>query len=87
MDIHINRIESRVLLEIIDDGVGSEGQGYGGFGLISIRERVEILGGEFNQINSLEGAAHLSVKVQLPSPNLIGRINTISIIGKSIPAY
>lgn len=34
----------QVLLEIRDDGVGSEGAG-GGFGLLGIRERVELLGG------------------------------------------
>jgi signal transduction histidine kinase len=56
-----------VVLRIRDDGVGFDtrsAEGRGGFGLVSMRERVAAVGGELSVV-SAEGAGTL-IEVRLP---------------------
>lgn len=53
-----------VQLELSDNGVGRNGDGAGdGFGLLGLRERIELLGGSVSAANRLEGGFSLRVVV------------------------
>jgi signal transduction histidine kinase len=59
------RDAQRVHLELSDNGVGRNGTGTasGGFGLVGLRERIELLGGTVSAANRLEGGFTLRVEV------------------------
>lgn len=59
------RDAQRVQLELSDNGVGLNGTGTasGGFGLVGLRERIELLGGTVSAANRLEGGFTLRVEV------------------------
>jgi signal transduction histidine kinase len=56
------RTPSRVILELSDNGVGANGT-TGGFGLVGLRERIELIGGTVDAANRLEGGFALRVEV------------------------
>src|SRR5690625_7955530 len=73
-------MEDAVLVDIVDDGAGFDVGAVGGartdgtgFGLLSVRERVQALGGEF-RVESAPGAG-TAVAVRLPAgdPDVGGR--------------
>lgn len=59
------RNAQRVQLELSDNGIGLNGTGAasGGFGLVGLRERIELLGGSVSAANRLEGGFTLRVEV------------------------
>ena len=58
------RTPQRVVLELADNGVGADPQAHPtGFGLLGLRERIELLGGTVNSGNRLEGGFALRVEV------------------------
>ncbi|MEN9403836.1 MAG: Sensor histidine kinase LiaS [Verrucomicrobiota bacterium] len=58
------RTPQRVVLELADNGVGADPQANPtGFGLLGLRERIELLGGTVNSGNRLEGGFALRVEV------------------------
>jgi signal transduction histidine kinase len=57
------RAPSRIVLELADNGVGTNGHATGGFGLQGLRERIEVIGGSFQAANRLEGGFALRVEV------------------------
>ncbi|MEO1086072.1 MAG: ATP-binding protein, partial [Acidobacteriota bacterium] len=59
----------QIRLSIADDGVGFNGDGEhdGGLGLLGIRERVAILGGEFKIETSPGAGTQLEVTVRQPA--------------------
>jgi PAS domain S-box-containing protein len=66
--VRFEREESRVILEIEDDGTGLKGEengnGRGGLGLLHMRERASLVGGEFS-IRPVDGGG-LCLRVQAP---------------------
>jgi PAS domain S-box-containing protein len=75
-EIHLRRVESQVEVMVVDRGAGFEtvkkrnrSEQGGGFGLFSIRERVELLGGSL-QIETAPGAGtRVRVRVPARQPN------------------
>jgi PAS domain S-box-containing protein len=64
--VHIHKKDGNIVLEVIDDGVGFDPSTMdepGGMGLVSMRERVEQMGGSL-EISSEQGTG-TSVKVQM----------------------
>jgi signal transduction histidine kinase len=57
------RAMGRVLLAISDNGNGARSSASGGFGLLGIRERIEVLGGSVEAGNQPEGGFRLKVEV------------------------
>lgn len=57
------RTPQRVVLELADNGVGTNGGHDAGFGLRGLRERIELLGGTVATGNRLEGGFALRVEV------------------------
>ncbi|HEY4249366.1 MAG TPA: sensor histidine kinase [Lacunisphaera sp.] len=58
------RIPQRIRLELSDNGVGTIHQPPGaGFGLTGLRERIELLGGQVETANRLDGGFALTVEV------------------------
>jgi len=58
------RVPQRVRLELSDNGVGTKhGSTAAGFGLIGLRERIELLGGQIETANRLDGGFALTVEV------------------------
>jgi signal transduction histidine kinase len=58
------RIPQRIRLELSDNGVGTGHSASGpGFGLIGLRERIELLGGQVETANRLNGGFALTVEV------------------------
>ena len=53
-----------VLLKVKDDGIGSDGTAVGGFGLLGVRERAQILGGEVRVVT--ERGKGFRLEVELP---------------------
>jgi signal transduction histidine kinase len=54
-------------LEIADDGAGSDGGSASGYGLIGMRERVSVYGGELEAGRQPEGGYALRVRLPLGS--------------------
>jgi PAS domain S-box-containing protein len=57
-----------VCLQVIDDGVGFDAHKSGvteGIGLVSIRERLRLVGGELAVVTRPEGGAHIEVRVPI----------------------
>jgi signal transduction histidine kinase len=60
------RATDRVSLSVIDNGRGSNGANKGGgFGLLGIRERIEVLGGRVESGNGSTGG--FSLKIEVPA--------------------
>ena len=58
------RIPQRIRLELSDNGIGTTHQPPGsGFGLTGLRERIELLGGQVETANRLDGGFALTVEV------------------------
>jgi signal transduction histidine kinase len=57
------RDAGRVTLAVIDDGGGCAGTTSGGFGLLGIRERIEVLGGRVESANRSAGGFALKIEV------------------------
>ena len=58
------RTPQRIRLELSDNGVGTiHGSTNPGFGLVGLRERIELLGGEIETANRLDGGFALRVEV------------------------
>ena len=69
VSITLHGLDSRVILEIVDDGIGFDQQQAacsGGVGLSSMRERTSALGGQF-EIHSQPGkGTHILVTIEVP---------------------
>lgn len=71
--IIIERSQTKLNLSIIDDGIGFDPENYrknlspieGGFGLINIRERVNLLNGNIKIISSKKSGTRLTVSIPL----------------------
>jgi signal transduction histidine kinase len=46
VDVHLRYASGAIEIEVVDDGVGAGTNGAGGHGLIGMRERVALYGGE-----------------------------------------
>ena len=57
------RVADRVSLAVIDNGRGAPGGKSGGFGLLGIRERIEVLGGRVESGNRSAGGFSLTIEV------------------------
>ena len=58
------RVPQRIRLELSDNGVGTKQGAFStGFGLIGLRERIELLGGQIEMANRLDGGFALTVEV------------------------
>jgi signal transduction histidine kinase len=57
------RPAGRVMLAVTDNGKGASGAAGGGFGLLGIRERIEVLGGRVESGNRRDGGFALTVEV------------------------
>jgi signal transduction histidine kinase len=67
------RSPGRVRLELSDNGRGANGANGDGFGLVGLRERIELLGGKVTAGNRLEGGYSLVVEVLALLPPTVGR--------------
>src|SRR5207253_2762185 len=52
----------QVKLTVVDNGRGSTGANGGGFGLLGIRERIEVLGGRVESGNRRDGGFALTIE-------------------------
>src|SRR5690606_28568895 len=71
VELQVARSESEVRFSIVDDGRGASGTGRGsGLGLIGMRERVEMLGGELRvETSSGKGfGVHARIPLQEAKP-------------------
>ena len=58
------RVPQRIRLELSDNGVGTQNTvANSGFGLVGLRERIELLGGQIETANRLDGGFALTVEV------------------------
>ncbi|MEO6992245.1 MAG: sensor histidine kinase, partial [Lacunisphaera sp.] len=58
------RTPQRIRLELSDNGIGTTHQPPGsGFGLTGLRERIELLGGQVETANRIDGGFALTVDV------------------------
>ena len=69
ISVHLTGNSHRLDLTVVDDGVGFvvEGAGHQGFGLISMGERVEAMGGTFNVSSSPHRGTRLNVTMPVPT--------------------
>ncbi len=68
VQVKFNRIDSKLILEIADNGTGMDLSKSGDkktFGLIGIRERAIILGGNFNILSEMGSGTKLSIEIPL----------------------
>jgi two-component system, sensor histidine kinase and response regulator len=69
IEVHLTAMPSKICLVVRDDGKGfafAEPSTREGFGLISMRERVQQLGGKFALSSQLEQGTEIIVEVELP---------------------
>jgi NarL family two-component system sensor histidine kinase LiaS len=76
ISVHLTGNSHRLDLTVVDDGVGLvvEGVGHQGFGLISMGERVEAMGGTFTVWSSPHQGTRLNVTVPVPTTENSGAI-------------
>jgi two-component system, NarL family, sensor histidine kinase DesK len=73
--ISLSRDEAAARLEILDDGVGADGEAGTGTGLRGLQERVTAQGGEVNIGRRAEGGFRVLVRLplrELPAPEVVG---------------
>jgi NarL family two-component system sensor histidine kinase LiaS len=69
ISVHVSGNSHRLALTVVDDGVGFavEGVGHQGFGLISMGERVDAMGGSFDVSTSPHRGTRLNVTMPVPT--------------------
>jgi signal transduction histidine kinase len=55
IEVHLNSVENRTYFEVSDDGVGGAQVNTSRFGLVGIKERVELINGRFGIISTEDG--------------------------------
>jgi signal transduction histidine kinase len=76
ISVHLGGDSHRLAVTVVDDGVGFavEGVGRQGFGLISIGERVDAMGGSFDVSASPHRGTRLNVTVPVPTTESSGAL-------------
>jgi signal transduction histidine kinase len=64
VEIHVQQDETRLVVEITDDGIGGAEQARGS-GLRGLTDRVEALGGQLSIDSRAGGGTHLSAQIPL----------------------
>jgi PAS domain S-box-containing protein len=70
-DVELGRDTDAICLRITDDGAGFDPnsvEGKGGLGLVSMRERLRLVGGEIAIDSSPSGGTRVEVRVPVPAP-------------------
>ncbi len=64
--VRLEFLAQELAIEVLDDGVGTAGSGSSGYGLVGMRERIALLGGQFSAGPRPEGGFRVAARFPTP---------------------